>query len=219
MGRYQVEHDNFDQLYGTDTTGPLIPSEVNITGEHAKQASAYTPISTADFRRMIEDTGLSHEALAHYTFVDVGSGKGRAILLAALYPFNTVIGVELSAVLHLVAEKNAVIFREHAPACPSIELHCEDATTFQFPDDPLVIFFFAPFGEVIMSRVMANIGQTLRHVSRPIYLVYNRGINLKPYAPEIMEMGGLFHRIVERLPEAWKGQTGWYVYRHLPTGP
>ncbi|MDH3598265.1 MAG: class I SAM-dependent methyltransferase [Candidatus Tectomicrobia bacterium] len=219
LRRQSDEDDPFDRDYGTDTSGTLTPSEAQLSGDRAEEASAYTPIPTDELRRMIEDSGIPHEALGGYTFVDIGSGKGRAVLMAASYPFKRVCGVEMSEMLHAAAQQNAAIFQERAPACPPIELCCEDATTFEFPDGPLILFFFHPFGESVMSQVMDNLGQTLQKTPRPIVILYNRGINLKPYAPEMMQMGGLFHCLVERSPRAWRGQTGWYVYRHTPTAP
>ena len=214
LGRSKSEQDNFDPLYGTDTSGTLTPSEVQLTGSEADQASAYTPIESADFHRMIDDTGLPHEVLASYTFADMGSGKGRAVLLAASYPFKRAIGVEISAMLHAAAEQNATLFQKNTLTCAPIDLYCQDATTFTFPPDPLIIFFFHPFDETVMSRTLDNIRRTLQQTDRPILLLYNRGINLPPYPSALMEANGLFHCEVERAPNAWKGQTGWYVYAH-----
>jgi SAM-dependent methyltransferase len=219
LRRQSDEADPFDRDYGTHTSGTLTPSEAEISGDRAEQASAYTPIPTDELRRMIEDSGIPLEELACYTFVDIGSGKGRAVLMAASYPFKRVFGVEMSEMLHAAAQQNAAIFQRQVPACPPIELRCQDATTFEFPDGPLLLFFFHPFGASVMSQVMDNIGQTLRQAPRPIVILYNRGINLQPYAPEMMQTDGLFHCSVERSPRAWRGQTGWYVYRHTPTEP
>src|SRR5689334_23652607 len=38
--------------------------------------------------------------LTLFTFVDIGSGKGRVLLMAAEYPFPHIIGVELLPELH-----------------------------------------------------------------------------------------------------------------------
>lgn len=213
LRRSAARHDDFDQTYGTDTAGSLIPSEVNITGNDARHASAYTPIESADFHRMIEAMGLPHAALRTYTFVDLGSGKGRAVLLAATYPFKRVFGIEMSAMLHHAAAKNVATFQARMPACPPIELCCQDATTFAFPDDPLVLYFFHPFDETIMARVMENVRQAVHKMPRPVFLLYNRGINLQPYTPALLAMGGMLHCVAERPPDGWNGQTGWYVYR------
>jgi methylase of polypeptide subunit release factors len=43
-----------------------------------------------------------------FTFIDLGSGKGRALVLALSYPFRRVVGVEFALELHRVAEANLI---------------------------------------------------------------------------------------------------------------
>lgn len=217
LRRQTPPHDDFDHTYGTDTAESLTPAEAAITGDAARHAWTYTPIASADFHRMIADLGLPRAVLAAYTFIDIGSGKGRAVLLAATYPWQRVIGVEMSAMLHQAAMQNVARFQAHRPEAPPIDVCCQDATTFTFPDDPLVLYFFHPFDETIMTRVTAHIRQALLRVPRPVLLLYNRGINLQPYPAALLELGGLLRCVVARAPEPWLGQTGWYVYGSVST--
>jgi SAM-dependent methyltransferase len=216
LRRKTARYDDFDHTYGTDTAESLTPTEAAITGEAARHAWTYTPIESADFHRMIADLGLAREALTAYTFIDIGSGKGRAVLLAATYPFQRVMGVEMSALLHQAALQNAAHFQAHRHDAPSIDFCCQDATVFPFPDDPLVLYFFHPFDESIMARVTAQMRQAVLRLPRPIFLLYNRGVNLQPYPADLLSLGGLLHCLRERPSDPWQGQTGWFVYSNTP---
>lgn len=212
LRRTTAPDDDFDRTYGTDTAESLTPSEAAITGEAAQHAWTYTPIASADFHRMIADLGLAREALSGYTFIDLGSGKGRAVLLAATYPFQRVVGVEMSPLLHQAALRNAARFQARRPEAPPIEFSCQDATTFAWPETPLVLYFFHPFDTTIMAQVSAHLRQAVQRMPRPVLLLYNHGVNLQPYPPHLLSLSGLLRCQVERPSDPWQGQTGWYVY-------
>src|SRR5262249_59289520 len=72
-------------------------------------------------------------------FVDLGSGKGRVLLMAAMHPFKRVIGVELSAKLNAIARTN-VERASHRLRCKEVELVVADATEYELPDDVTVVF-------------------------------------------------------------------------------
>jgi len=59
--------------------------------------SAYQPTDPALFREMMASLPIEFN---EFTFVDLGSGKGRTLLMASEYPFKKIVGVELIADLH-----------------------------------------------------------------------------------------------------------------------
>src|SRR5580658_10087482 len=90
----------FDLKYGTDTGGYLGPQELAGSGIHDRMNNGYSAVAPSVFReacrRWRETLPSSASRLEAYTFVDVGAGKGRTLLLAAELPFRRVIGVELN---------------------------------------------------------------------------------------------------------------------------
>ena len=74
----------------------------------AAHAVHYEATSFGKFSRAMEILAPRYEG---FTFVDLGSGKGRVLLLAALRPFRRVIGVEISASLHTRAQANVEALR------------------------------------------------------------------------------------------------------------
>lgn len=109
---------------------------------------------------------------SRFTFIDMGSGKGRALLMASHYGFGQVIGVELVPEWHRVAEENIRRFTaEHAPAVP-ISSVCMDARDFQFPPEPLVVYLFNPFPEPVLATVLERLRQATQMSAKPLFVAY-----------------------------------------------
>jgi len=109
---------------------------------------------------------------SQFTFVDLGSGKGRALLMASDYPFQRIMGVEFMPALHRAAQKNIRSYSNERQQCRHIEAVCMDARDFQFPDGPLVVYLFNPFSEATFARVLENLSGTVEQAPRPVYIAY-----------------------------------------------
>jgi SAM-dependent methyltransferase len=103
--------------------------------------------------------------------LDVGSGKGRALLVAASrYPFKRVIGVEMSADLNRVAAENVRCYRggELRP----IDLVDQDVLDWEIPDDVSVLFLYNPFSGSVFERFISNMRQSLLDRPRAFRIIY-----------------------------------------------
>jgi SAM-dependent methyltransferase len=100
----------FDRKYGTDTGGYLGPEELVNGRANDALNHGYSAIAPSVFheacRRWRETLPDVSGRIEAYNFVDVGAGKGRALLLASELPFRKIIGVELSAELSSMAQNN-----------------------------------------------------------------------------------------------------------------
>ena len=136
--------------------------------------SEYQPTEPVAFHEMID--ALQRQAgldFREFTFIDLGSGKGRTLLMASDYPFRRIVGVELLPALHRIAQDNIRGYKNEAQKCFALESICGDANEFVFPDEPLVVFLFNPLPESGMRRVTANLEQNWRVRPRPVYIVYH----------------------------------------------
>jgi predicted RNA methylase len=133
----------------------------------------YQPTERDLFREMLQGLEIVYEK---FTFIDLGSGKGRALLLAAGFPFSRIIGVELLPELHEIAQENVRLFQGGLQAS-RIELWCGDARQCQFPASPLVVFLFDPFPEHILEEVIANLEHSVRKYPRRVVIVYQNPIS------------------------------------------
>ena len=174
----------FDRRHGTDTSGVIASSELQLRGEHAAGANDYEPIQLPVFRAIMRDLPLDH---ARYAFVDFGSGKGRALLLAAQYPFRRIIGVELSPVLHAIAVRNAARSERH------IELHCGDALAYPIPEGDLVCFLYNSFGRALVEKMIRNLEAAYARRRRRIFVVYRN-----PVCGDAFERAGFMHTVAVR---------------------
>lgn len=160
--------------------------------------SPYQPTETALFHEMLD--ALREQAnldFADFTFLDLGSGKGRTLLMASDYPFRRIVGVELLPALHRITQENLAHYKSESQKCFALESICADATRFAFPDGPLVIYLFNPFPESGLRRVIANLEQSLRHDRQPyaprcVYVLYHNPL-LEPAlaaSPCLRKIGG-----------------------------
>jgi SAM-dependent methyltransferase len=108
-----------------------------------------------------------------FTFIDLGSGKGRTLLMASDYPFRRILGVELLPSLHEISRQNLRQYKNEAQKCFGLEAICADAGEFSFPDEPLVLYLFNPLPESGMRRVVLNLEQSLGRHPRPVYVLYH----------------------------------------------
>lgn len=127
--------------------------------------SPYQPTDPALFREMLAALPIDFRK---FTFIDIGSGKGRTLLMASEYPFRKVVGVELIAELHRTAEENVAAYEVRR-----IETVCMDARAFVFPETPLVVYLFNPLPEAGLRQVMRNLEQSWERRPRPVWIVYH----------------------------------------------
>ena len=132
--------------------------------------SPYQPTEPALFQEMMGSLPIAFE---QFTFIDLGSGKGRTLLMASEYPFQKIIGVELIAELHRAAEENIRAYRSPTQKCRKIEAFCADACEFVFPETPLVLYLFNPLPEGGLPRTIRSLEQSLERSPRPVLLVYH----------------------------------------------
>lgn len=145
--------------------GDLDPEAI---GPSIVHATHYEPTPVGDLDALLALVPLARESA---TFVDLGSGMGRAVLLAARHPFRQVVGVEISPALHAIARDNLKAFDRSRLRCRDVRLVRGDAATFAFPSGDLVVYLFNPFDETILARVLERL--TASEVRREIALVYH----------------------------------------------
>jgi len=148
----------FDEVNGVRTSGLVAGRNLKSGHLHDRHATAYYGVAPSVFRSLIQRWRRSRPAapLEGTTFVDVGAGMGRAMLLAAEMPFGAVIGVELNPTLVRIARRNLALWRKAGRARAPMRLVCGDAAEFGFADGPCVGFLFNPFGAAVMRRVLKS---------------------------------------------------------------
>ena len=167
----------FDQRHGTDTSG-LIPGDVIVQGTSAKveELTAYYGVAPSILHGLL-DIWLHRtnpQAIEKTVFLDVGAGKGRAMLLASQFPFLRVEGVELNPILATIAQSNISLWHNdlQAEALSSLTLHHADATIHPLPPEPTLAFLFHPFELPILHRFLRHIETSQAAHPKPFDLLY-----------------------------------------------
>jgi SAM-dependent methyltransferase len=158
----------FENLGGLDTTTVVRLADVN-EDDHGR--SNYIPSGWATLKHLTSIRPLGPDDV----FLDIGSGKGRVVFLAATHRIKRVIGVELSSTLHVVAQENLRLARKWL-VCKDIEFACGDATTYQVPDDVTIVYFFNPFVGPPFMKVIDNIGESIRRRPRKVHIFYTNPV-------------------------------------------
>jgi hypothetical protein len=177
----------FDQQWNVDTAGIFRPDETGVHGDNWCYGIRYQAVDATELSGTLKNISISYE---EFTFVDFGSGKGRALIVAAGFPFKTIIGVEYCDELNTVARENLSRLPAPAQRCPRIEIVHSDATHFTVPHGPLVLYFFNPFGRPVMEQVAQNVADSFRANRRRMVVLY-----FTPYEADLWALTGIFKRL------------------------
>ncbi len=149
-----------------------IETKATVTSQelgYIPECNQYEPIHYGCLDIMFEHLKPNFE---REVFIDIGSGKGRAVIVAGTYPFRKVIGVELSAELCNVARKNIQKTKKNLK-CSEIEILQTDATQFDIPADATLIFIYNPFTGEVLSKTVERIREFLQRADRSkVRIVY-----------------------------------------------
>ena len=189
----------FDRRYGVDTCGNIPARYLQVVGDHQPHGSDFLSIPARTFERAIN---LVAEDIRGLTFVDIGAGKGRAMLLAARRPFARVMGVEYGVELAAVANQNFARYRDPAQRCHDLHCYCADATAFELPPGPLLLYFMRTFDNVMLTKMIRHIRAS--HDARPRRMVI-LFVCPPQYAPpaDLFLRAGFRHRLTRKLPFDW----------------
>ncbi len=164
----------FDLKWGVQTSG-LIPGRLLKTGHaHDRNSTAYFGVAPSVFRALLRRWQRTKPAapIERFTFIDVGAGMGRAMLLAAEFPFRRVIGIELNHLLVKIAQRNLEIWQAADRAKSPMQVICGDAVDATFPKGPCVVFLFNPFGASVMRRLLKRLADEFANRAGRLDLLY-----------------------------------------------
>jgi SAM-dependent methyltransferase len=199
--RWRRRDKEFDRRYGVNTAGTIPLSALDVDDENWEHGFAYQPTDPEYFEPTVGQLPIEFEK---FTFVDVGSGMGRVLLLATEFPFRRILGLEISERLHEIAEQNILRYRHRSVnlKCGNVQAVRGDAAAFEIPNDPCVVYLFNPFQEEIMGKFLANIQKSLRKWPRKLYVVYRT-----PLLASMLDNSGFLMKI--------RAEHGYAVYTNV----
>jgi SAM-dependent methyltransferase len=194
----------FDLRRGIRTRG-FVRNERKLAGMSVGgDPNYYQPIGLPLLRRLVSTVPVERGAT---TFLDLGAGRGRAVILAAELGFGRVLGVELDGELAAEGAENVRRWRAGRRGRTSggqqVDVIQCDAAACPLPDGPLLIALFNSFGPTTLRLLLARLCDGLKGTEDPVYFAY-----INPVHEEILEE---FPRLV---PNS-RGRE-WSVYRLEP---
>ena len=173
----------FDGYYGTDTCRRVGLAELALDPAAQAHGFKYDPAPISAVRRLLKRLDLGPGAV----LVDVGSGKGRMLMVMAGLRVGRVVGVEFAAELCLIAQANLARYAARRPGLAPVQIIHGDATALPILPEYTLFFLFNPFDDTIMEKFIGNLRAAHAACPRTVRLVY-----YNPVHRAVIERSGAF---------------------------
>ena len=159
----------FDIHHGVDTSGKIAGRSLQKDFANLQHVTGYQGVLARSLRIALDRIPVPPGSV----FVDIGSGKGKALLIASTKKnIARCVGIEFDAELCRSAERNIEIWkRKHHPAA-ELKVIVGDASTFEFRPEYNLIFVYNPFDEVLFKQVIDNLTHAAAMAEGPAWLLY-----------------------------------------------
>jgi predicted RNA methylase len=146
----------FDAVHGVTTEALVFLGELDpeAIGDSLEHATHYEPTPVAQADALLDASPLRPEST---TFVDLGAGMGRVVLLAARRSFRAVIGVEISPALVEIARENVATARDPRRVVRDVKIVRADAAEYTLPRGDLVVYMYNPFRGPVLDAVLTRL--------------------------------------------------------------
>lgn len=142
--------------------------------------------------------------------IDLGSGKGSALIEFSNHAFSKIAGVEFSDKLHEICKANMKQLH-----IEKVELFCMNAIDFKDFDGFNYIYFYNPFPEEVFEKVLKNIIASLGPGKRPVCIIYKN-----PTCDHVIMNSGWFtkEKEIRNVNVSFPMLDYIYVYRSISHG-
>lgn len=159
--------------FGTDTRGVIENASLSdVTSPNLARGIRYEPSLALPLRHVLRAAKIPRDG----GFVDLGCGKGRGLVVAALCGFSHVTGVDYSPALCRIAEKNLDLIRGRTQRVFTSSVISGDAVDYVFAKHDTVVYLFNPFDAVVLAAVMAGLVRSIENDPRTVWIVYHNPV-------------------------------------------
>ena len=168
-------NDGFDNKFGT-LTGVIKEQFMmhdSISMDRYENSVRYHPTPVKSIHLALDSLKEYDLNYEDSIFIDIGSGMGRNLLIASEFPFEKIIGIEISEYLNQIAEKNISIYKTKTQKCKNISSFCADILNFDIPDfKSLVLYFWEPFDEEIFIPFFQKLNKSIKSKDQKVFLIF-----------------------------------------------
>lgn len=187
LGEIFQEHW-FDIRYGTDTAGEIQLCDLKIDSDNISEGNWYQATKERPFKNLMEIFSFPENSV----FVDLGSGKGKVLLMASAYAFKRVVGIEFASELCEIAKINISQFKKKIISEVNIEIIEADVAQYEIKDDENIFYIANFFDSTVMDKVLKNIEVSLQKKPRKLWLIYHN-----PLCREVVDANVHFEECFE----------------------
>ncbi len=197
MCKEAIIDEYYNRTQGLEVSGFYDPKDCEKNLDNKDFANFYQPVRYRPFNNLFSDLDIVPEG----RFIDIGSGKGKALVLAAEFGFKKIIGIELFEELNVVARENIKIFQDKNPQYRDVEFEVldQDACTYEYTADDQIIFMNDPFSDEVMKPFMDQLIPVLKESKHKAYIIYKN--NGKKHFPNFYRL----HEIADYLTRDYSG--------------
>lgn len=194
-----MDHGSFDKINRVDTDRLVNKEELygSVLSPNKTFMNRYEPTDVTTARSILNQLITIDPAVVNSSLIDFGCGKGRVLLVAEKMGFTKLIGVEFSSYLCKVCANN--IKKTNSSA----QIYCADAAEFELTGDIRTFYFFNPFEQCVLEKVLSNVRSYLQTKPYDGYIIY-----VYP-----LKFGRLDPKSYELLYEDYEAVNPFHIYR------
>ena len=198
----------FDRKYNVRTSGHVELSETSFDASKLDKATSYGPVNAWGLRKLLQTLDLPKSS----AFVDLGSGLGRACIIAAEYGFAKVTGVELAPELCKVAREN--VANCQVPAARELPIEIIEGDVFDYCDhsDDDIYFMYRAFSLKFLEDVLAKLVERAVSRKKSFTVIYTERLAWPPSESVTMISS---NRAFEKKYEGSIWGQAFFVYRFV----
>ncbi len=154
--------------YGTNTFIPVELKDLTITNGDRKKASRYEAVSFY----MLEKLLSAFQKVSRMTsIIDLGSGKGRVLMVAPHFGFTDITGIDFAKELCQQANMNMRVKEKEFPNIKWKVIN-ENVENYDIGKQDCVFFMFNPFTKDVLKRFLEKLDESCHEFPRSIYFLY-----------------------------------------------
>lgn len=175
----------FDLRWGVETCSWSELGGLSIRSDNRARGVAYQPTHVLPLRRLF--AALRDSLTPDSVLVDIGSGKGRVLMVASDYGFREARGVEFARELCEIARRNLAKYAARTGTATRFEVVEADAAERQVKPDENIFVMYNPFDSFVLERVLEKLAASLSEKPRRVLIVY-----FNPRWAEVLDRKGYF---------------------------
>jgi SAM-dependent methyltransferase len=156
----------FDITRGSDTFRVVELAQLRIVGPNKERGIRCQPTRARPLMRLLRRLPLPTEG----TFVDIGCGLGRVLMIAAEHGFRRVVGVDFSEELCEGARRN---IGRLTRVDERVSIVHADFIDYDIEPDQTVFYCFNPFDAGLVEELIGKLLAAQRDAPRDMWVIYH----------------------------------------------